>query len=181
MKNLIYMLIAMSLVLFSACSLKDKSGNEVQVLMKDNAEAAGPQRMQVSDVKTTFTYKGKDYQSFVVRRPDETLPVVTDEQGGKFIDNRIALRITSGGKTVVDKVFTKESFASLVDAGFMKYAILEGLVFDQTTSRGMIYAASVCYPQSDLYVPIKLTIAADGHISMAKEELMEEYLPDSIR
>ena len=181
MKNIVYMLACVSVLFLSACSSKSKDGSDMQVLMQDSTEVAGPQRMQVSDVKTTFTYKGKEYRSSVVRQPDESLPVVTDEQGGKFIDNRITLRIMSGGKQVVDKVFTKESFASLVDARFMKYAILEGLVFDQTTPGGMIYAASVCYPQSDLYVPIRLTITADGNISMAKEELMEEYQPDSIR
>ena len=62
----------------------------------------------------------------------------------------------------------------------MKYAILEGLVYDQTTPQGIIYAASVCYPQSDLYVPIKLTITADGKISMSQDELMDDYQPDSI-
>ena len=40
--------------------------------------------------------------------------------------------------------------------------------------RGIIYAASICYPQSDLYVPLRLTVSADGKISMAKEELLEE-------
>ena len=37
--------------------------------------------MQVSDTKVTITYKGREYRSSVVRRPDESLPVVTDEQG----------------------------------------------------------------------------------------------------
>ena len=68
----------------------------------------------------------------MVRRPDDSLPVVINEQGDKFVDNSITLRITSGGKSIVDKVFTKESFASLVDAKFMKHSILEGLVYDKT-------------------------------------------------
>ena len=181
MKNIVYTLACASILFFTACSSKNKNGEDTQLSMQDSTAIAGPQRMQVSEVKATLTYKGKDYQSSVVRQPDETLPIVTDEQGAKFVDNRIALRITSGGKQVVDKVFTKESFASLIDSKFMKYAILEGLVFDQTTPRGMIYAASVCYPQSDLYVPIRLTITADGNISMAKEDLMEDYQPDSIQ
>jgi hypothetical protein len=181
MKKIVYMLACASVIFFTACSSKDKSEKEgVQTLMQDSTEIAAPQRMQVSDVKTTFTYKGKEYQSSVTRRPDETLPIVKNEQGEKFIDNRITLRLTSGGKQVVDKVFTKESFASLVDATFMKYAILEGLVYDQTTPQGIIYAASVCYPQSDLYVPIRLTITADGKISMTQDELMEDYQTDSI-
>ena len=167
MKNIVYILVCASVIFFTACSSQDKNKKDgTQVLMQDSTEIAGPQRMQVSDVKTSFTYKGKEYQSSVVRRPDESLP--------------ITLRITCGGKQVVDKVFTKDNFASLVDAKFMKYSILEGLVYDKTTPQGIIYAASVCYPQSDLYVPIRLTITADGKISMAKEELMEDYQTDSI-
>ena len=171
MKNIVYILVCASVIFFTACSSQDKNKKDgTQVLMQDSTEIAGPQRMQVSDVKTSFTYKGKEYQSSVVRRPDESLPIVKNEQGEKFVDNRITLRITCGGKQVVDKVFTKDNFASLVDAKFMKYSILEGLVYDKTTPQGIIYAASVCYPQSDLYVPIRLTITADGKISMAKEE-----------
>ncbi len=181
MKNLFYMLACVSVIFLSACSSQNKSEkNDAQALMQDSAKAAGPQRMQVSDVKATFNYQGKEYQSSVLRQPDESLPMVKNEQGEKFVDNRITLRLTCGGKQIVDKVFTKESFASLVDAKFMQYAILEGLVYDQTTPQGIIYAASVCYPQSDLYLPIRLTITSDGKISMAKEELMDDYQPDSI-
>ena len=61
----------------------------------------------------------------MVRRPDDSLHFVINQQGDKFVDNSITLRITSGGKSIVDKVFTKESFASLVDAKFMKHSIIE--------------------------------------------------------
>ena len=148
--------------------------------MQDSTEIAGPQRMQVSDVKTSFTYKGKEYQSSVVRRPDESLPIVKTSRGRNLWITVSPCASRAAGRQVVDKVFTKDNFASLVDAKFMKYSILEGLVYDKTTPQGIIYAASVCYPQSDLYVPIRLTITADGKISMAKEELMEDYQTDSI-
>ena len=164
----------------AACSSRDKGKTDgVQVLMQDSSMVSALQRMQVSDVKTTFIYKRKEYQSAVFRRPDETLPVVRNEQGEKFVDNRITLRISCDGKRVVEKDFTKESFASLLDAKFMKNSILEGLVYDKTIAQGMVYAASVCYPQSDLYVPIRLLITADGKISMNREESMEDYPSDT--
>ena len=181
MKTLVYIVTCAVLLSVISCTSRNKGGDDVQVLMKDSTVIAAPQRMQVSDTKVTITYKGREYRSSVVRRPDESLPVVTNEQGERFIDNSIALRITCGGKQIVDKVFTKESFASLVDARFLKYAILEGLVYDKTTPQGIIYAASICYPQSDLYVPLRLTVSADGKISMAKEELLEEvYGEDTV-
>ena len=108
MKNIVYILVCASVIFFTACSSQDKNKKDgTQVLMQDSTEIAGPPRMQVSDVKTSFTYKGKEYQSSVVRRPDESLPIVKNEQGEKFVDNRITLRITCGGKQVVDKVFTQ--------------------------------------------------------------------------
>lgn len=182
MKNVFYFLICIAVWLMSACSSQKKEeGSDVHVLMQDSVDAGGVQHMQVSDSKTTITYKNKEYQSRVVRRPDEDLPIVTNEQGEKFADNRITLRITAAGKSIVDKVFTKQSFASLVDAKFLKHSILEGLVYDKNTPGGMVYAASICYPQSDLYIPLSITVSADGKISMAKEELLEElYETDSI-
>lgn len=182
MKHPFYLLALGTLLLLAACSSRQKEQEEARLAARaDSVAAAGPQCMQVSDVKETFTFRGKEYNSSVVRRPDSTLPLISDEQGAQFVDNRISLRITCENKMVVDRTFTKEDFASLVDARFLKHALLEGLVFDQTTPQGMVYAASVCYPQSDLYIPIRLTITADGYISMAKEELMEEYRADCIQ
>lgn len=177
MKKSVYVLMCVSLMLLAGCSSQKKNEKDLlQAQMQDSvAKSGAPSRMQVSDVKTTFSYRGKEYKSSVMRRPDETLPIVNNGQGENFVDNSIALRLICGNKVVVDKVFTKQSFASLVDAQFMQYAVLEGLVYDQTTPQGILYAASVGYPQSDLYVPIRLTITADGQISMSKEELMDDY------
>lgn len=181
MKTVVYIVTCVVGLLVASCNSRSKGGEDVQVLMPDSTVTSAPQRMQVSDAKVTITYKGKEYHSSVVRRPDENLPVVKNEQGEKFVDNSITLRITCGGKQIVDKVFTKESFASLVDAKFMKYAILEGLVYDKTTPQGFVYAASVCYPQTDLYVPLRLTVSSEGKILMAKEELLQDlFEEDSI-
>ena len=183
MRNVVYLCVCVLALLVAACSPQKKNDKEdLQVLMKDSTDASGIQRMQVSDIKTTFTFKGKDYQSEVLRKPDDGLAVVKDEQGEKFADNSISLRITCGGKQIVDKVFTKQSFASFVDENFLNHGILEGLVFDKITPEGIKYAASICYPQTDLYVPLSLTITADGKISMAKEDLLEDvYDIDSIQ
>ena len=119
MKTVVYIVTCVVALSVVSCTSRQKGGDDVQVLMQDSTVASAPQRMQVSDTKVTITYKGKEYRSSVVRRPDDSLPIVKNEQGEKFVDNSITLRITCGGKQIVDRVFTKESFASLVDAGFM--------------------------------------------------------------
>lgn len=94
MKTLVYIVTCVVMLSVISCTSRNKGGDDVQVLMKDSTVISAPQRMQVSDTKVTITYKGREYRSSVVRRPDESLPVVTNEQGERFIDNSIALRIT---------------------------------------------------------------------------------------
>ena len=53
------------------------------------------------------------------------------------------------------------------------------MVFDKIVDNKFSFAASVCYPLTDLYFPMEITISSDGVISMAKEELMEEAYSDS--
>lgn len=91
MKTLVYIVTCVVMLSVISCTSRNKGGDDVQVLMKDSTVISAPQRMQVSDTKVTITYKGREYRSSVVRRPDESLPVVTDEQGERFIDNSIAL------------------------------------------------------------------------------------------
>lgn len=163
-------------LLSAACTSSSKGdGSKLTEMSAESAVSTQPERMQVSNVTETFTLKGSSYQSTVVRRPDESLPMVTNEEGARFVDNRISLRISAQGRNIVDRVFTKQDFASLLNARFMKYAILEGLVFDQVTEKGTIrYAASVAYPQSDLYVPIRITVTLSGQLSIEREEMMDD-------
>lgn len=154
--------------------------DETRIVLKDSVDSQGVQRMQPSKMEQTITFKGKDYQSFVNRVPGDSLARVKNDMGDVFVDNTITLRLTRGNEKVFNKTFTKHNFSSLIGADFMKHAILEGMVFDKTTSQGFVYAVSVSYPQTDLYIPISVTITPDGKMSMVKEELMEEiYEVDS--
>ena len=78
----------------------------------------------------------------------------------------------------MNKTFTKNDFSSVVDAKFLSKSILEGIVYDKTTPQGIVYAASVCYPQTDLYMPLSITITADGKMSIQKVDMLEEGLND---
>ncbi len=182
MKKVLYMLIGAVVLSVSACGGKKSNGEDgTLTVFQDSTDAKGNQRMQASKAEQKFMYKGKEYVSFVSRTPDESLPLVKNESGEKFVDNSISLRLTRGSEMVFSKTFTKNDFASLVGSDFLSKSILEGIVYNKTTSQGIIYAASVCYPQSDLFIPIAITISADGKMAMAKDELLEEiYETDSI-
>ena len=182
MKKLIYIGVLLVLTTMAACTgNKDKSKqDETRIVLKDSIDSQGVQRMQPSKMEQTITFKGKDYQSLVNRVPNDSLARVKNDMGDVFVDNTITLRLTRGNEIIFNKSFTKHSFSSLISADFMKRAILEGMVFDKTTTQGFVYAVSVSYPQTDLYIPISVTITPDGKMSMVKEELMEDiYVEDN--
>ena len=65
-------------------------------------------------------------------------------------------------------------FASLVEDRLLKHSLLEGLVYDTVSTGGLVFAASVSYPQSDLYVPIRLVVTFDGKVSMQRIDQLED-------
>ena len=158
----------------AGCGGKVNSKKESVLATQDSVDARGIQRMQTSKSEIDIKFKGKDYRSFVSRTPDESLPHVTNEMGDTYMDNKIVLRLTRGGESVFNKTFTKNDFSSVVDADFLAKSVLEGIVYDKTTPQGIVYAASVCYPQTDLYVPLSITITADGKMSIQKVDMLED-------
>ena len=164
MKKLIYLLLLPLALTVVACGGKNGSSNKESVLAtQDSVDAHGLQRMQSSKAETDIKFKGKDYHSLVSRTPDESLPHVSNEMGDTYVDNKIVLRITRGGENVLNKTFTKNDFSSVVDANFLSKSV---------------YAASVCYPQTDLYVPLSITVSADGKMSIKKVDMLEEDYPE---
>jgi hypothetical protein len=168
--------ILLALMAITACTGNKETtrNNDTRVLFGDSIDSHGIQRMQVSEVEQAIAFEGKEYNSFVRRVPDESLPYVKNSMGEVFVDNTITLRLTRGGGKIFSKTFTKQSFSSLVSEEFMQHAILEGMVFDKTTSQGFVYAVSVSYPQTDLYIPVSVTITPDGKMSMVRDERIED-------
>ena len=84
MRTVVYIVACVVVLSVISCTSRNRNGEDVQILMRDSTVVTAPQRMQVSDTKTTITYRGKEYRSSVVRRPDESLPVVKNEQGERL-------------------------------------------------------------------------------------------------
>lgn len=175
MKKLIYLLFIVVITFMVACGSKNgKAKSDIEVVNPDSMDVHGLQRMQTSKAEMDISYKGKKYLSMVSRMPDEELPHVSNEMGDVYVDNKITLSLTREGQKVFEKTFTKNDFVAVVDSDFLAKSVLEGIVFDKTTPQGFVYAASVCYPQTDLYVPMSITISPDGRMSIAKVEMIED-------
>jgi len=161
----------------AACSSKPKTeaaDDGLHMVVKTDTPRLAPERMPLSDVTHHIQYGGRAYEARVFRTADETLPVVKNEEGQEFIDNCIRLRVSTAGRIVLNRSFTKDDFASLLDARFLQHCLLEGLVYDTVSTGGLIFAASVSYPQSDLYVPIRLVVSFDGKVRMQRIDMLED-------
>ncbi|WP_321518905.1 DUF4738 domain-containing protein [uncultured Bacteroides sp.] len=180
MKRIIpYFILPIFLLCMSACNNKSSKQEKKGTITTDSVDSSGIQKMQESKSEQTIKMKGISYHVVLHRIANDTLSRVKTEAGEWFTDNTISLQITrnNGGK-LFSKTFTKKSFSSIVPADFLSHSILEGMVFDKVTEKGLSFAASVCYPQTDLYFPLRITIKPDGSMGMAKEELMEDTYPE---
>ena len=153
---------------------KKKQHDDIIVQETDTPQPQGPIRMQdYKDVKD-IQWLGKQYQIEVTRTADDSLKLVKDETGQQFVDNRITLRvIRTDGSIFCTKTFTKSAFDGCLDDDYRKTGILEGFVFDKAEGNQLFFAASVCHPQTDEYIPMVVTVSNFGDVGIAKDQQME--------
>ena len=103
--------------------------------------------------------------------------MVKDETGQKFVDNRISLRIIrADGSVFFSKSFTKAAFDHLLNDDYRKTGILEGLVFDKVEGNNLFFAASVCHPQTDEYIPMVVTVSNLGDVGSKLDNQLDTQL-----
>ena len=181
MNRYIYIILALSLLSLASCSRNKKKDPDNYVVESIQEEVVSNEIHQLQTIEATSEaeFKGKTYTMKVIRRADSHLPIVTDAQGVRYYDNTISLRVTTGDSNIFNKDFTKQTFASYLEADFLQHSILEGLVFDKVTDDGLMFAASVSYPESDLYVPFHVVVLPKGVLSIDKADMMDDYEPET--
>jgi hypothetical protein len=154
---------------------EERRSESGELLQEDSADN-DTRRMQLSSRDYEATIGSNKYSIHITRVPDDNLPTVMSDMDVRYTDNRIQLDIKQGERSVVSRSFTKSDFASLLDDAFLKRAILSGMVFSKTEGGKIVLAASACYPQSDMCVPVVIRVSADGQIAMEKSEMLEDDL-----
>lgn len=173
--NRITLMLAAVLVtgLLSGCKQK-KQSEDIIVHKTEEPQPQGPIRMQEYKQVKDFKWLGKDYQADIRRVPDDSLRMVKDETGQQFVDNRITLNIfRSDGSTCFSRTFTKASFDEALDDDYRRTGILEGLVFDRVEGVFVLFAGSVCHPQTDEYIPLVVTVSNFGDVTIKRDDQMD--------
>lgn len=153
---------------------KKKQHDDIIVQETEVPQPQAPIRMQdYKDVKDV-QWLGKQYQVEVTRTACDSLAMVKDETGQQFVDNRIVLKvIRQDGTVFCTKTFTKSAFNACLDDDYRKTGILEGFVFDKAEGNQLFFAASVCHPQTDEYIPMVVTLSNFAEVGISKDQQME--------
>ena len=162
------------LLFFCSCGSKDKE-----------TQTPPQQEQNIDEVRSLSEYNFTDSLTqgshrivyTITRKPDDELPIVVDEDGLKYKDNRYTLVILKDGTTLFNKSFTKSDFRAMINKDFQKYAIMDGLRFDRAEDGKLLFNTSVSYPESDMSAPFILTIGPDGSHSIVPDTSIDEDVP----
>ncbi len=165
--------VAALVCLLAACGRK----KETETIISTNVEQpkpAQPVRMQGYEQRSEVDWAGGKYTCVINRMADDSLAMVTDERGQKFVDNRIELKITrNDGSVFLQKTFTKATFDNWLDDDYRATGVMEGFVFDRVNGAELLFAASVCHPQTDEYIPLVVSVGRDGRINIERDTVMD--------
>ncbi|MBR4645252.1 MAG: DUF4738 domain-containing protein [Bacteroidaceae bacterium] len=154
------------LLLFSFCSCGDKKGQSDEQITSTTEQQAGEHRMKNYDFTDSVTLGSHLYVYTIHREADDSLRVVVDENGDKFVDNYYDLTILKDGREFFRHRFTKISFGSQLDDNFRKNGILDGFRFMSAKEGMLTFGACVSFPESDMSEPFVLTIGTDGSFTL---------------
>ena len=122
--------------------------------------------MKDYDLTDSVTLGSHLYVYTIHRQADDSLKVVVDENGDKFVDNYYDLTIVRDGANFFRRRFTKLSFGSQLDESFRKNGILDGFRYMSAKEGKLTFGVCVSYPESDMSEPFLLTVGPDGSFTL---------------
>ena len=157
----------------TSCKQK-KQTEDIIVRKTEKPKPQAPIRMQDYNQVKDVQWLDRSYQVDIRRTADDSLRMVKDETGQKFVDNRIQLKvIRQDGSVFFSRTFTKADFNDYLDDDYRATGILEGLVFDRVEGLHLIFAGSVSHPQTDEYIPLVITLSNFGDVTISRDTQMD--------
>jgi len=161
------------LTLLAACGGKKKSEDIIAPKI-EKVQPKEPISMQEYTDIRDVEWIGKIYKVEINRRPSDSLSMVKDEYGQKFIDNIFTLTVKrKDGSVFFNRSFTKTSISAYLDEDYRKTGIFEGLVFDKAEGDELIFGASIGHPQTDEYIPLVIRLSRMGNLTIKRDVQMD--------
>ena len=176
MKKVLIALLTVGLLTVPCSCKKEKKSDDIIATKYEVKRPKAPIRMEEKKDSKNVQWVGRSYTLEILRMPDDSLAYVQDETGQKFVDNRITLRIIrTDGSVFFQRTFVKQTFSSCLDDDYRKTGILEGLVLDKVGGSQLVFAASVCHPQTDEYIPLVVTLSSTGEVGIRRDSDLDTF------
>ena len=165
-----------SIAIIAGCKEK-KQSEEIITSRVEVQKPSGPVRIQAYADSKEVQWLGRTYTVEWKRTPDDSLRMVKDENGQKYVDNRVAIRVVrTDGSVFFQKSFTKSAFTAYLPEKYNRMGILEGLVFDEVDGNHLVFAASVSLPQTeDEYIPLEVRVDNFGNVAIERDNSLDTY------
>ncbi|MBQ6065077.1 MAG: DUF4738 domain-containing protein [Prevotella sp.] len=177
MRKLPFILLS-CLLLASMVGCQDKPKNEVIITKMPPKRVVNKDTLRVGDYSQSrdVEWVGATYTVEVNRQADSSLPIVRDDNGQRYFDNTILVRVyRQDGSVFFNRQFTKKDFDAYVDEPYRKNGVLLGIVLDKAEGDFIYMAASVGSPDksSDEFVPLVVKISRMGSVSISKDTQLD--------
>lgn len=171
--------LGLTLLTLTACGGKKKS-EDIIAPKVEKVKPQAPISMQEITDKRKVGWIGRTYHVTIHRQPSDSLAMVKDEAGQKFVDNVFQLTVSrEDGSVFYNRTFTKASLSDYLDSDYQKTGIFEGLVFDKADGDWLVFAASVGHPQTDEYIPLVLRLSRMGELVIKRDTQMDTFNADT--
>lgn len=143
-----------------------------------------PQQLSNFEYKKDIEWMGNTFTIIIHRYADKSLPMISNEDGRKFYDNKIDLKIIrKNGSTFFSRTFSKSDFKTYTSSKYAKHWILAGFMFDKVEGNYIKFGASIGDPDpnSDEFIPIDVAINNLGtvHITNVGQLDTDDYQHNS--
>jgi len=166
-QTLVYLFMAAGIMMLGACKEKKQTGDVIITEKYEPKDLQAPIRMDDQRQESTVEWQGQNYQVIVSRTADDTQPMLKDDNGQEYVDNKVTVDIRRGdGSSFFQHTFTKAAFASFVDEPFKRNGQLAGIRFDEVDKSAMEFDVVIALPDAvdDLFVPLDLVVDRQGTV-----------------
>ncbi|MBO4314436.1 MAG: DUF4738 domain-containing protein [Prevotella sp.] len=174
----ILVLLLSCLLLIPMVGCQEKPKNEVIITKMPPKKAVNKDTLKVGDYSQSrdVEWVGSVYTVEVNRQADASLSIVKDDNGQKYFDNSIFVRVyRKDGSVFFKRQFTKKDFDAYVEEPYRKNGVLLGIVLDKAEGDFIYMAASVGSPDmsSDEFVPLVVKISRMGQVGISKDTQLD--------
>lgn len=174
MKRLvIFVGLGVLIAVLAACGGKKKSEDIIAPRI-EKVQLKAPIRMQDYTDERDVAWIGKTYHVTIARKSSDSLEMIKDEVGQKYVDNIFTVMVSrSDGSVFFKRSFTKASLNSYLDDDFRKTGLFEGFVYDKAEGDWLVFGASVGHPQTDEYIPLVIRLSRMGELVIKRDVQMD--------